>query len=68
MVFNKIFVQTQIKENIKSSASLAFVRAIHQWPVGSPHKEPVMQKMFPFDDVIMWCWSANYYIGPIVYK
>ena len=38
----------------QSSASLAFVRGIHQWPVNSPHKWPVTWKMFPFDDVIMW--------------
>ena len=37
----------------QSFASLAFVRGIHQWPVNSPHKGPVMRKMFPFDDVIM---------------
>ena len=37
----------------QSSASLAFVRVIHRWPVNSPHKGPVMRKMFPFDDVIM---------------
>ena len=37
----------------KSSASLAFVRGIHQGPVNSPHKWPVTRKMFPFDDVIM---------------
>ena len=37
----------------KSSASLAFVRGIHRWPVNSPHKGPVTRKMFPFDDVIM---------------
>ena len=36
-----------------SSASLAFVREIHRWPVNSPHKWPVTRKMFPFDDVIM---------------
>ena len=35
------------------SASLAFVRGIHRWPVNSPHKGPVTRKMFPFDDVIM---------------
>ena len=35
------------------SASLAFVRGIHRWPVNSPHKEPVMRNIFPFDDVIM---------------
>ena len=37
----------------QSSAPLAFVRGIHQWLVNSPHKLPVMRKMFPFDDVIM---------------
>ena len=37
----------------QSSASLAFVQGIHRWPVTSPHKGPVTQKMFQFDDVIM---------------
>ena len=36
----------------QSSASLAFVWGIHRGPVNSPHKGPVTQKMFPFDDVI----------------
>ena len=35
------------------SASLAFVRGVHRWPVNSLHKGPVMRKMLPFDDVIM---------------
>ena len=35
------------------STSLAFVRGIHRWPVDSPHKRPVMLKMFPFDDFIV---------------
>ena len=34
----------------QSSASLAFVRGIHRWPVNSPHIWPVTPKMFPFDD------------------
>ena len=38
----------------QSSASLAFVRGIHRWPVNSPHKCPVTRKMFSFNDVIMW--------------
>ena len=37
----------------QSSASLAFVRGIHWWPVNSPHKGPVMRIMFLFDDVIL---------------
>ena len=60
-LFTERFVQVQIKENI-SSASLAFVRGIHRWPVNSPHKWPVMRKMFPFNDVIMKSsdqWSSQ---------
>ena len=36
------------------SASVAFARGFHRWPVNSPHKGPVMRKMFPFDDFIMF--------------
>ena len=36
-----------------SSASLAFVRGIHRWPVTSPHKWPVTWKIFPCDAVNM---------------
>ena len=50
----------------QSSASLAFVRGIHRWPVNSPHKWPVTQKMFPFDDVSMpvpdtYSWKCGVY-------
>ena len=38
----------------QTSASLAFVRGIHRWPVNSPHKGPVTRKKIPFDDVIMF--------------
>ena len=38
----------------QSSASLAFVREIHRWPVNSPHKGSVTLKMFPFDDAIIY--------------
>ena len=44
----------------QSSASLAFVRGIHRWPVNSPDKGPVTRKIFPFDDVIMFdCPGAS---------
>ena len=42
----------------QSSASLAFVQGLHRRPVNSPHKWSVTRKMFPFDDVIMFCPSA----------
>ena len=47
----------------QSSASLAFVWGIRQWQVNSPHKWPVTQKMFPFDDVIM-----DTYISYLIYQ
>ena len=37
----------------QSSASLAFVRGIHRWPMNTLHKGQVKRKKFPFDDVIM---------------
>ena len=37
----------------QSPALLAFVGGINRWPVDSPHKGPVIRKMFQFDDVIM---------------
>ena len=51
----------------KSSASLAFLRGIHRWPVNSPHKGPVTRKMFPFDDVIIFCvpWCSCWFHGNI---
>ena len=52
-LFTQSFIQGQIKKKYQSSASLAFVRGIHRWPVNSPHIWPVTRQMFPFDDVIM---------------
>ena len=43
----------------QSSASLAFGRGIHRSPVNSPHKGPVMRKMFAFDGVIVDVSSAG---------
>ena len=43
----------------QSSASLAFVRGLHRWPVNCPSKGPVTQKILPFDDVIIECIFLN---------
>ena len=60
-LLNRLFRRSSKK--YQSSASLAFVRGIHRWPVKSPHKGTVTRKMFPFHDVIMWthmnCISTN---------
>ena len=52
IVYSTVYSVTDQRKH-QSSASLAFVRGIHRWPVNSPHKGPVTRKMFPFDDVIM---------------
>ena len=52
-LFTQPFIQGADQRKHQSSASLAFVRGIHRWPVNSPHKGPVTRKMFPFDDVIL---------------
>ena len=46
----------------QNSASLAFVRRIHRWPVNSPHKGPVTRKMFPFDESS----CTNLYVLPVL--
>ena len=50
-LLNRLFRRRSRKH--QSSASLAFVRGVHRWPVNSLHKGPATRKMFPFDDVIM---------------
>ena len=52
IVFSTVYLDADQRKH-QSSASLAFVRGIHQPPANSPHKGPVTRKMFPFDDVIM---------------
>ena len=55
IVYSTVYSDADQRKH-QSSASLAFVRAIHRGPVNSPHKWPATRKMFPFDDVIM-IWS-----------
>ena len=52
IVYSTVYSDANPRKH-QSSASLAFVWGIHRGPVNSPHKWPVTQKMFPFDDVIM---------------
>ena len=52
MVYSTFYSGADLRKH-QSSAPLAFARGIHRRPVNSPHKWPVTQKMFPFDDVIM---------------
>ena len=58
IVYSTVYSRRRSKKH-QSSASLAFVRGIHRWPVNSPHKGPVTRKMFPFDDVMVYCKLPN---------
>ena len=53
IVYPTVYSDTDQRKH-QSSAPLAFVWGIHRWPVNSPHKRPVMRKVFPFDNVIMY--------------
>ena len=52
IVYSTVYSDADQRQH-QSSASLALVRGINQWPMNSPHKGPVTRKIFPFDDVIM---------------
>ena len=52
IVYSTVYTDADQRKE-QGSASLAFVRGIQRWPLNSPYKKPVTQKMFPFDDVIM---------------
>ena len=49
IVYSTVYSGTDQRKH-QNSASLAFERGIHRWP----HNGPVMRKMFPFDDVIIY--------------
>ena len=52
IVYSTVFAGADQRKH-QSSASPAFVRGIHRWPVNSPHKGLVLREMFPLDNVIM---------------
>ena len=56
IVYSTIYSDVHKKKH-QSSASLAFVRGIHRWPVNSPHKGPVTRKCFHvMTSSWKWCW------------
>ena len=58
VVYSTVYSSTDQRKH-QSFASLAIVRGIHRWLVNSPHKGPVTQKMFSFDDVIIMYHHDN---------
>ena len=43
----------------QSSASLAFVKLIHLWPVNSSYNGPMTWKMLPSNEIIMKIWLSS---------
>ena len=74
IVYSSVYSSADQRKH-QSSASLAIVRGIHQWPVNSPHKGPVTRKIFPFDDAIITTifidentfetGNADHFAGPL---
>ena len=55
VVFSTVCSGTDQRKH-QSSASLAFMRGIHRWPVDSPHKGPVTRKCF---HLMTSSWNAE---------
>ena len=53
-VYSTVYSGQDHRKKHQSSVSLAFVQGIHRQLVNSQHKEWVKQKMFQFNDVIMF--------------
>ena len=56
IVHSTVYLDSDQRKH-QSSASLAFVRWIHRWPVNSPHKWPVTQKCF---HLMTSSWFVNF--------
>ena len=67
IVYSTVYSDADQRKH-QSSMSLAFVRGIHRWQVNYPHKGPVTQKMFPFDEVIMFViWIMYVWVTNLVW-
>ena len=66
-VYSTVCSEADQREH-QSPASLAFVPGIHRSPVNSPHKGPVIQKMFIFDGVIIKKSEVVYYFSGQISK
>ena len=53
IVYSSIYSRRRSKKTPKHRVT-GLCAENSQWPVNSPHKEPLTRKMFLFDDVIMW--------------
>ena len=69
IVYSAVYAGADQRKH-QSSASLDFVRGIHQSPVNSTHIWPITRNMFRFDDVVMMCkistQDANQLIAALI--
>ena len=63
IVYSSVHSGTDERKH-QSSASLAFVRGIHRWPVNSPHKGPVM----PAENDSIWWRHHEPDLSPSYFK
>ena len=54
------FIQIADQRKLQSSASPAFVREIHRWPVNFPYKRQITRKIFQFGDVIITSYLPHH--------
>ena len=65
IVYSTIYSDVHQRKH-QSSASLAFVRGIHRWPMNSPPKGPVTRKCFHLmTSSWKWCWIMFWYISKV---
>ena len=64
--YGKIFVCANNIENDKAPCNWPFVRANLKWLVDSPNKGPVMQKVFPYHDIIIGVMIVSQYVNFVI--
>ena len=61
IVYSNVYSRQRSKKTPKPRVT-GLCEGIQRWPVNSPHKRPVMRKMFSFDDVMMpWIISRHWF-------
>ena len=55
IVYSTVYSSRSISKKISKFCVTGLCAGIHRWPVNSLQKGPVTRKIFPFDDVIMFC-------------
>ena len=65
IVYSSVYSGTYQKKH-QSSASLAFVRGIHRWPVNSQHKWIVTRDVIMMQHNVDYIWKQNVYLNTAI--